>query len=65
MMNNNIKNSNNQASSSLADATRASFNRCLTNMRTRTVSGTKLARRNEIVSRPPEKIRSTATADPT
>lgn len=28
------------------------------------VSGLRLARRREMVSRPPEKIRSTATADP-
>jgi hypothetical protein len=28
------------------------------------VSGLRLARRREIVSRPPEKMRSTATADP-
>jgi hypothetical protein len=38
--------------------------RCLTSMRTRIVFGFRLARRNEIVSLPPEKMRSTATADP-
>ena len=35
---------------------RASLRCCLTNMRTRIVSGIKLARRKEMVSLPPEKI---------
>ena len=37
---------------------------CLTSMRNRIVSGLRLARRKDIVSRPPENILSTATADP-
>ena len=45
-------------------ASRVSRRRCLTNMRVRIVSGFKLALRSEIVSRPPENIRSTATAEP-
>jgi hypothetical protein len=36
----------------------------LTNIKVLMVSGFKLARRKEMVSRPPEKMRSTATADP-
>ena len=35
-----------------------------TNIRILMVSGLRLARRRKIVSRPPEKMRSTATADP-
>jgi hypothetical protein len=45
-------------------AVRARRSRCLTNIRVRIVSGLRFARRREIVSRLPEKIRSTATADP-
>jgi hypothetical protein len=40
----------------------ANLRRCLTSINVRMVSGFKLARRREMVSRPPEKIRSTATA---
>ena len=36
----------------------------MTNINVRIVSGWRLARRREIVSRAPEKIRSTATAEP-
>lgn len=43
---------------------RARINFRFTNIRILIVSGLRLARRREIVSRPPEKIRSTATADP-
>jgi hypothetical protein len=43
---------------------RAKCNRFLTSMRIRMVSAWRLARRREMVSRPPEKIRSTATAEP-
>ena len=43
---------------------RASLRCCLTSISTLIVSGTKLARRREMVSLPPEKIRSTATAEP-
>ena len=42
----------------------ASLSRCLTSIRTRIVSGIKLAQRKEIVSLPPEKMHSTATAEP-
>jgi hypothetical protein len=45
-------------------AARAWRRRCLTSIKVLMVSGFKLARRKEIVSRPPEKMRSTATADP-
>jgi hypothetical protein len=43
---------------------RASLKRCFTIMRVRIVPGCKLAHRKEMVSRPPEKMRSTATAEP-
>ena len=43
---------------------RARINFLFTNMSIRIVSGLRLARRREIVSRPPENILSTATADP-
>ena len=43
---------------------RASLSRCLTSIRTRIVSGIKLARCKEIVSLPPEKMCSTAMAKP-
>ncbi|KAF8064937.1 hypothetical protein FPV67DRAFT_162146 [Lyophyllum atratum] len=43
---------------------RASLRRCLTSISTLIVSGTRLVRLNDIVSRPPENIRSTATAEP-
>src|SRR5882762_1506198 len=45
-------------------ASHARQRRCFTNIRVRMVSGFKLARRSDIVSLPPEKIHSTATADP-
>ena len=37
---------------------------CFKIIKVRMVEGRRLARRKEIVSRPPEKMRSTATADP-
>ena len=43
---------------------RECFSCCLTSISVRIVSGWRLARRSDIVSRPPEKIRSTATAEP-
>ena len=42
----------------------ANLSLCLTSINVRMVSGFKLARRREMVSRPPEKICSTATAEP-
>ncbi len=45
-------------------ALRSRWRRCFISMRTRIISGLRLARLSEMVSRPPEKIRSTATADP-
>jgi hypothetical protein len=45
-------------------ALRVNLNLALTNIRVWMVSAFKLARRNPMVSRPPEKIRSTATAEP-
>ena len=45
-------------------AVRAKRRCCLTNINVRIVSGFKLAQRKDIVSRPPEKIRSTVTAEP-
>ena len=45
-------------------AVRAKRRRCFTSIKVWMVSGLRLARRNEIISRPPEKIRSTATAEP-
>lgn len=45
-------------------ATRSRRRRCFMIMRTRIVSGFRLERLKEIVSRPPEKMRSTATAEP-
>jgi hypothetical protein len=45
-------------------AFRANRNLAFTNIRVLMVSAFRLARRSPIVSRPPENIRSTATADP-
>ena len=45
-------------------APRARHRRCLTNIRVRMVSGLRLARRSEIVSRAPENMCLTATAEP-
>lgn len=45
-------------------ALRASLRRCFTSISVRIVSGCRRERLREIVSLPPEKIRSTATADP-
>lgn len=45
-------------------ASRARRKRCLTSISFRIVSGRRLALRREIVSRPPENILSTATAQP-
>ncbi|KAJ7692541.1 hypothetical protein B0H17DRAFT_1133020 [Mycena rosella] len=45
-------------------ARRARRSHCFTIIRVRMMSGFKLARRREMVSRPPEKLCSTATAEP-
>jgi hypothetical protein len=45
-------------------AVRAKRNCCLTNIKVPIVSGFKLAQRSNMVSLLPEKIHSTATADP-
>jgi hypothetical protein len=50
--------------SSASRALRAARNLALTNISVWIVSAFKLDRRNPIVSRPPEKTRSTATAEP-
>ena len=44
--------------------TRANWRQCLTSIKVRIVSGWRLARHIEMVSQPPEKICSTATAEP-
>jgi len=45
-------------------ARRVTHKCCLTSINVRIVSGRRLALRNEMVSRPPENILSTATAEP-